>query len=57
MGAKSLLNYNIQLLRDESPLQSGKVKKVQTSSSPDRGATVDGQVDATFSKRVSVFKF
>ena len=27
MGAKSLLNYHIQVLRDESPLQSGKMKK------------------------------
>ena len=27
MGAKSLLNYHIQVLRDESPLQSGKIRK------------------------------
>ena len=32
MGAKSLLNYHIQVLRDESPLQSGKMKKAQKSS-------------------------
>ena len=36
MGVKSLLSYHLQVLRDESPLQSGKMKKAQKSSSPDR---------------------
>lgn len=48
MGAKSLLNYHIQVLRDESPLQRGKTKKAQTSSP----AAVDDQ-PSTNSKRVS----
>ena len=48
MGAKSLLNYHIQVLRDESPLQRGKTKKAQTSSP----AAVDDQA-STNSKRVS----
>ena len=32
MSAKSLLNYHIQVIRDESPLQTGKIKKAQKSS-------------------------
>ena len=47
MGAKSLLNYHIQVLRDESPLQSGKMKKAQKPSSPDRGAAVGDQCGTT----------
>ena len=55
MGAKSLLNYHIQVLRDESPLQSGKMKKAQTPSSPERGAAVGDQCATTHSKQVSMF--
>lgn len=51
MGAKILLNYHIQVLRDESPLQSGKMKKAQISS-PDRTEAVDDQ-SGTNSKQVS----
>ena len=58
MGAKSLLNYHIQVLRDESPLQSGKMKKAQKSSSSDQGAAVGDQCGMTHSKQgteVSMF--
>lgn len=48
MGAKSLLNYHIQVLRDESPLQRGKTKKAQMSSP----AAVDDQATPN-SKQVS----
>ena len=54
MGAKSLLSYHLQVLRDESPLQSGNMKKAQKSSSPDRGTAVDDQCGAKYSKRVSI---
>ena len=52
MGAKSLLNYHIQVLRDESPLQTGKMKKAQKSS-PGGTAAVDDQ-SGTNSKPVGV---
>ena len=54
MGAKSLLNYHIQVLRDESPLQTGKMKKAQKSS-PGGTAAVDDQ-SGTNSKPVGVSK-
>ena len=51
MGAKSLLNYHIQVLCDESPLQSGKMKKAQKSP-PGRTPAVDDQSGMN-AKRVS----
>ena len=41
MGAKSLLNYHIQVLRDESPRQTGEIKKVQKSSPGETAAVED----------------
>ena len=52
MGAKSLLHYHIQVLRDKSPLQTGKIKKVQKSS-PGETAAVEDQ-PGTNSKGVGV---
>ena len=54
MGAKSLLNYHIQVLCDESPLQTEKMKKDQKSSPG--GTAADDDQCGTNSKPVGVSK-
>ena len=52
MGAKSLLNYHIQVLCDKSPLQTGKIKKYKKLHQT--GTAADEDQPGTNSKRVGV---
>ena len=52
MGAKSLLNYHIQVLCDKSPLQTGKIKKYKNLHQTGTAAVEDQP--GTNSKRVGV---